>query len=264
MVITALKAFPLHFLPRSWKGESRIPPLTWNASWTIVPRRPTGRSFLLWSRYRESPLGVAVLKLKEKIIIESTELFSAKGFLNTSISDIMEASGTSKGGLYNHFRNKGDLFSAVLEESRKNWREINLAGLDAIESPTGKIVRILENYRDRYLTGPKDVPGGCIFVRVSLESSDLVEQWPSIAAEVSEGFDRFKAMLQRYLVQAKNMGEIKPGGDTSEIADMVFSAMMGASVMYNMDKSATTLNANITSIIRYVNFNRNRISEEAS
>ena len=204
------------------------------------------------------------MKLKEKIIIESTELFSAKGFLNTSISDIMEASGTSKGGLYNHFRNKGDLFSAVLEESRKNWREINLAGLDDIDSPVEKIMRVLENYRDRYLTGSKDVPGGCIFVRVSLESSDLVEQWPSIAAEVSEGFDRFKAMLQRYLDQAKKMGEIKPGIDTSEIADMLFSSMMGASVMYGMDRSRRNLNRNITSIIQYVDSNRNKTKKEAS
>ena len=204
------------------------------------------------------------MKLKEKIIIESIGPFSAKGFLNTSINDVMKASGTSKGGLYNHFRNKGELFSAVLEESRKRWREINLAGLDEIDSPTGKIIRILENYRDRYLAGSSDVPGGCIFVRVSLESSDLAEQWPEIAREISEGFDRFKVMIRRYLDQAKNTGEIEAGVDTAEAADMVFSAMMGASVMYNMDKSGENLNGNITSIIRFVDSKRNRFREEAS
>jgi AcrR family transcriptional regulator len=204
------------------------------------------------------------LKLKEKIIMESIRLFSSKGFLSTSIKDIMEASGTSKGGLYNHFRNKEDLFSAVLDESRRTWREINLAGLDGIDSPLGKIVRILENYRDRYLTGSEDVPGGCIFVRVSVESSDLADQWPDIAEEIGEGFERFKAMVQRYLDQAKSIGEIEPGVDTAEVADMVFSAMMGASVMYSMDKSASKLNANITSIIRYVDLNRNKSSKEAS
>jgi TetR/AcrR family transcriptional repressor of nem operon len=204
------------------------------------------------------------LKLKEKIIVESIRLFSSKGFLSTSIKDIMEASGTSKGGLYNHFRNKEDLFSAVLDESRRTWREINLAGLDGIDSPIGKIVRILENYRDRYLTGSEDIPGGCIFVRVSVESSDFADQWPDIAEEIGEGFDRFKAMVQRYLDQAKSIGEIEPGVDTAEVADMVFSAMMGASVMYNMDKSASKLNANITSIIRYVDSKKSRSKKEAS
>jgi TetR/AcrR family transcriptional repressor of nem operon len=204
------------------------------------------------------------LKLKEVIIRESTRLFSSKGFLNTSIKDIMEASGTSKGGLYNHFRNKEELFSAVLDESRRIWREINLAGLDGIDSPVGKIVRILENYRDRYLTGSGNVPGGCIFVRVSVESSDIADQWPHIAEEIGEGFDRFKAMVQRYLEQAKSVGEIETGVDTSEVADLVFSSMMGASVMYSMDRSTRNLNRNITSIIQYVNSNRSQVKKEAS
>jgi AcrR family transcriptional regulator len=204
------------------------------------------------------------LKLKEKIIMESIRLFSAKGFLNTSINDVMEASGTSKGGLYNHFHNKGELFSAVLEESRRRWREINLSGLDEIDSSIGKIIRILENYRDRYLISSSDVPGGCIFVRVSLESSDLSKQWPEIAREISEGFDRFKVMIRRFLDQAKNTGEIEADVDTAEVADMIFSSMMGASVMYNMDKSAEKLNGNITSIIRFVDSKKNRFRKEAS
>lgn len=192
------------------------------------------------------------MSLKEKIISESLKLFSSKGFINTSISDIMEASGTSKGGLYNHFRNKEDLFSAVLNESRRKWRLINLEGLDEIDSPIGKIRRILENYRDRYLVGSEDVPEGCIFVRVSVESSDLAEHWPQLAEEVSEGFDRFKSMIQRYLGQAKTAGEIRIGADVEEVADMIFSSMMGASVLYGMDRSARNLNRNITSLIQYV------------
>jgi len=196
------------------------------------------------------------LNLKDKIIRESKSLFSAKGFLNTSISDVMEASGTSKGGLYNHFRNKGELFSAVLEDSRKSWREINLAGVDGIDSPIGKIIQILENYRDRYLADSRDVPGGCIFVRVSLESSDLADQCPGIAREIGEGFDRFKAMLRRHLDHAKSIGEVKAAVDTAEVADMVFSSMMGASVMYGMDRSRQNLNRNITSIIQYVDSRR--------
>jgi TetR/AcrR family transcriptional repressor of nem operon len=204
------------------------------------------------------------LNLKDKIISESKNLFSAKGFLNTSISDVMEASGTSKGGLYNHFQNKGELFSAVLEESRKNWREINLAGVEGIDSPTGKIIQILENYRDRYLAGSRDVPGGCIFVRVSLESSDIANQWPGITLEISEGFERFKAMLKRYLEAARSSGEIRADVDTCEAADMLFSSMMGASVMYGMDRSRPNLNRNITSIIQYIDSNKSQVTKEAS
>ncbi|MBW1798601.1 MAG: helix-turn-helix transcriptional regulator, partial [Deltaproteobacteria bacterium] len=57
------------------------------------------------------------MELKEKIIAETLKLFSLKGFLNTSIQDIMGTAHTSKGGLYNHFKSKEDLLSAVLEEA---------------------------------------------------------------------------------------------------------------------------------------------------
>jgi len=207
------------------------------------------------------------MNLKETILHESLKLFAAKGFLNTSISEIMEASGTSKGGLYNHFRNKEELFAAVLEESRRMWREVNLAGLDNIHSPTGKIVRILENYRDRYLTGSSelqgDVPGGCIFVRVSVESADLANQIPHLEGEITEGFNRFKTMLLRFLDQARIAGEIRAEINTGEVADIIFSSMMGASVMYGMDRSTENLNKNITSIIQYLNSTMIKTNKEA-
>ncbi|UCF58166.1 MAG: TetR/AcrR family transcriptional regulator, partial [Deltaproteobacteria bacterium] len=38
------------------------------------------------------------MELKEKIVHESLRLFSLKGFLSTSIHDVLEAANTSKGG----------------------------------------------------------------------------------------------------------------------------------------------------------------------
>ena len=48
--------------------------------------------------------------LKERIIEESLKLFSVKGYTSTSMTNIIEAVGTSKGGFYNHFKSKEQLF----------------------------------------------------------------------------------------------------------------------------------------------------------
>ena len=190
--------------------------------------------------------------LKEKIIQESSRLFSSKGFSNTSINEILEVVGASKGGLYNHFKTKEELFSAVLSESRKIWREKNLAGLDEIENPLERIKKLLENYSDRYLIGSGNLPGGCIFVRVSVESAELGDQWPHIADEINQGFDRFKSMIRGFLDQAKEASQLKYGTNTEAVADMIFSGMLGASVMYGMDKSTEKLHRTIDSLIEYV------------
>lgn len=204
------------------------------------------------------------MQLKDRIVEESINLFSRRGFAATSIGDIMEASSVSKGGLYNHFRNKEELCLAVLAEARRVWRGINLEGLRETASPLGKVVRLLENYRDRYLPDSAAVPGGCIFVRVSLESSELARHWPRLAKDLATGFSRFKAMLKGYLDQARATGELMPGTDTVDMTDMIFTGMMGASVIYSMDRSRRGMNRNINSLINYIDSSRTGSREEAS
>jgi len=189
------------------------------------------------------------MDLKEKIVAESLKLFSLKGFLNTSISDILEAANTSKGGLYNHFESKESLFFAVLNEAKRIWREETLADLDQISKPVEKIKKLLENYRDRYLKDRSNFPGGCIFVTLSVELDD---QRPVLSRELNKGFAGLKAMLNRLLDQGKESGEVRKGVDTAAVTEMIFAGMLGASVIYGMEKSDACLDQAIGSLIEYL------------
>lgn len=187
--------------------------------------------------------------LKETIIHESLRLFSLKGFLSTSIEDILTAANASKGGFYNHFPTKEALFFEVLDEARRVWRERCLSGLDEIESPVGKIVKLLENYRDQYLKDSEYLPGGCIFVTFSVELDD---QLPHLAKEVNVGFVRLKAMIQRLLDEGKQSGELSSNASTGAITEMLFAGMLGASVIYGVDKSTDSLDKSIDTLIEYL------------
>ena len=189
------------------------------------------------------------IALKEKIIRESLKLFSMKGFLSTSIHDIMEETRVSKGGLYNHFKSKDDIFFAVLSEARKIWRQRNLAGLDQIEKPVAKVKRLLENYRDRYLKDKKTFPGGCVFVALSVELDD---QNPVFSRELNEGFVRLKAMIKRLLDQGKGSEELRADVNTEEVTEMIFSGMLGASVIYGTKKSSASLDNCISALVNYL------------
>jgi len=189
------------------------------------------------------------MNLKERIIHESLKLFSLKGFLSTSISDILEAANTSKGGFYNHFSSKENLFFEVLDEARRIWREKCLLGLDEVESPVGKIEKFLENYRDRYLKDSEDFPGGCVFVTLSVELDD---QRPHLSEEVNKGFIRFKAMIKRLLDEGKESGELRSDVSTSALTEMLFAGMVGTSVIYGVDKSADSLDRSINTLIDYL------------
>mgnify|MGYP001817669675 CR=1 FL=1 len=187
--------------------------------------------------------------LQERIIHESLRLFSLKGFLNTSVSDIMEAANTSKGGFYNHFSSKEDLFFRVLEQARRIWRERVLFGLDEIESPIGKAQKLLLNYRDRYLKDGENFPGGCVFVTFSVELDD---QNPHLCEEVNKGFMGLKGMLRKLLQEGKALGELGETVDSAAVTEMLFAGMIGASVIYGVNKSPESLDRSIGSLITYL------------
>jgi AcrR family transcriptional regulator len=54
-------------------------------------------------------------RTREKIIAAARLLFNQRGFIDVSIDDIMAEAGLTRGGFYNHFRNKEDLLLASVE-----------------------------------------------------------------------------------------------------------------------------------------------------
>jgi AcrR family transcriptional regulator len=62
-------------------------------------------------------------KRKKKIAEHSLALFLEKGILSTSVQDIIDRAGISKGTFYNYFSSKAECVSAILEQIRY---EINL------------------------------------------------------------------------------------------------------------------------------------------
>ena len=57
------------------------------------------------------------LPLRERMLAEATRLFVAYGYNGISMREIAEAVGVSKAGLYYHFKDKQDLFLAILADN---------------------------------------------------------------------------------------------------------------------------------------------------
>jgi AcrR family transcriptional regulator len=190
------------------------------------------------------------LNLKNTIVHESLKLFSLNGFLSTSIQDILSAAGTSKGGFYNHFASKEDLFFQVLDEARRIWRERNLQGLDEIDNPIGKIQKLLLNYKERYLLDSENFPGGCIFIMFAVELGD---SRPHLSREVQKGFTGLKSMLKRILNNGQPPAMQYNGNDTATVTEIIFNGMLGASVNFSVDRSFEALDKSINALIDYLN-----------
>lgn len=102
---------------------------------------------------------------REEVLEKSLQLFWKKGFADTSLKDIENATGVNKSGLYSEFKDKDDLFL----ESLKHYRDsANIEGI-MYHSPMGN--KNIENLLKIGLTS-KGLKG-CFMVNTSRELSIL-------------------------------------------------------------------------------------------
>jgi TetR/AcrR family transcriptional repressor of nem operon len=70
-------------------------------------------------------------------------LVNEKGFCNTSINDVIQATGVKKGNLYFHFASKEELSLAILEEANKQFCAFLSKRLQA-ERPLDRLANLLD------------------------------------------------------------------------------------------------------------------------
>ncbi len=77
--------------------------------------------------------------IKEEIISSAQKLFIQFGIAKTTMEDIAKATGKGKSTLYYYFKNKEEIFTAVLDkEINEIAAEINLQ-IDSVDSATDKL-----------------------------------------------------------------------------------------------------------------------------
>ncbi|MGB6230867.1 MAG: TetR/AcrR family transcriptional regulator [Litorimonas sp.] len=139
----------------------------------------------------------------DRVATQIADLFWAKGYDGTSLSDITAATGLSKSSLYNSFGDKDALFKAAL--SRYHAQTVK-AGADwlALDDGTDPIGKL-----DQLLSGPsEDVYGrgddrGCFLCNTS---ADGLGRAPDIDTLVGDGFAVLEAgliaLFRRYAPEA--------------------------------------------------------------
>ena len=155
---------------------------------------------------------------RERILDAAMNIFSAKGFHDTKLDEIVSEGGVSKGSIYFHFPNKERLFIALVDQFADL---IERRALEAIAGETQGIRRVqaaleavLETFgkyrRPAKLLLVQAVGLGTVFERKRMEVND-----------------RFARLIQTYIDEAVADGDITPVN-----THIVSHAWMGA--IYNV------------------------------
>lgn len=81
---------------------------------------------------------------RRAIIEASMSLFARRGYHGTSVAQIAEATGLTKGALYWYFRGKEDLFLNVLDCIRVNWQQTIMNRVEAADGVVEKLTELFD------------------------------------------------------------------------------------------------------------------------
>jgi AcrR family transcriptional regulator len=162
-------------------------------------------------------------KTRQFIIEKTAPIFNMKGYAGTSISDLTDATGLTRGSIYGNFKNKDEV---AIQAFRYNVDQIiSSIRSELKKAPTyfDKLMVYPEFYRNIY----KSISsfGGCPIINTLVESDDTHEDLRKNALQIINMWNR---TISEIVTKGKKSGEFKNDADPDAIADLVISLVEGS------------------------------------
>jgi len=172
------------------------------------------------------------------------DLFSAKGYSETSMQDIVQTTGVSRYGLYGTFGNKRELFEQALEQYAEGMGKRSFLRLLEPGASLDHIRKIFEErVADMCSTNERK---GCLFIHTAME---LAPQDEELRGVLKRFMKRMSKAFAIGLDSAKGRGEIREEIDVEATGELLTSTMFGLAVLGRTGFPKATLDGIIDSTL---------------
>ncbi|AFY38542.1 transcriptional regulator, TetR family [[Leptolyngbya] sp. PCC 7376] len=165
---------------------------------------------------------------RENIIRKAAPIFNRQGFVGTSMSDIMKATGLKKGGIYNHFKNKDELaiaaFDFYIGLIRERYGEVLKRERHAIP----RLQLIVTTFCEALNAEDSPIQGGCPLLNTAIDSDDT---HPVLRERSREAMDTWRQLFVKIINFGIRHKEIKESVDPEVTSTIIISNLEGALMM---------------------------------
>ena len=174
---------------------------------------------------------------KDHIIEVASGLINLRGFNNTSVDAVLQASGVKKGSFYYYFKSKEDLGYAIIESHLRRFSDHVLGKAfsgkkDALMELEDFLDIILELHRQR------NCSGGCLMGNMAMEMSDIHE---GFRRKFQEVFEDWRIRVAGVLQKAKISGQFNDHMDSTRLAQFIIAGMEGGILLSKVKKDIKVL-----------------------
>jgi TetR/AcrR family transcriptional regulator, transcriptional repressor for nem operon len=175
---------------------------------------------------------------RDKILREATRLFTARGYHDTSLDDVLRASGVTTGAFFHHFRGKEQLGFAVLDWYVDRRRE-ELAAIERTlppaDEPLERVFRLLDATQKRTERRARRRQAGCVFGNLTTSLSDTHD---GFRRRLADCFDEMAVDFKQRLDAAAARHCPRRKLDTLALARYVVSVLEGTIILTRAHKDA--------------------------
>jgi AcrR family transcriptional regulator len=168
----------------------------------------------------------AVAAVPGRLLAEATRLFAERGYDRTSVQEIVEAAGVTKGALYHYFGSKDDL----LHEIYGRVLRLQTERLEAIASrPADVRERLAEAAADVVVTSIENLDDTKIFFRSMHQLSP--EKQKAVRAERRRYHEMFRSLVE----EGQRDGHFRPDLVPDLVVDFFFGSVHHLGTWYRAD-----------------------------
>jgi AcrR family transcriptional regulator len=160
--------------------------------------------------------------VKETIIRESIGLFLANGFRGTSVKQITEAAGISRGTLYWYFKSKEEIHITIFRKFEKEFLDVLSETVGRCEGDFTTKYRVFHKYSTEFARDNREL---------SLAYNTLLSEMLGTNTEVEKVaksvHEKFHRVAWEMLERGKQDGSVSPEIDSNLYAHAIIACHMG-------------------------------------
>jgi AcrR family transcriptional regulator len=157
-------------------------------------------------------------KTEKMIVRAALELFVRKGYHGTSVSDITNQVGLTKGALYTHFKSKGELLVRIIHEFETQFIDQMIRTIDAYEGNASDKLNRAISFSSEFAVQNLEL---CVFLTFLTTELNADVDFQPVLKTVYRKYQKF---ISRLMAQGVRQGVLKKDLDP-DLAALTFMAI---------------------------------------
>ncbi len=186
---------------------------------------------------------------RDRILLTAFRHFFTKGYKEVTMSDLVKATGLSKGAFYHYFSSKEQLYELTMEkhlltylQSLKLEHDHSISLRENIKKIFVRFLHLAAGIKEIITDYPYSLSDYFLFLQEAMKNGEFREKFNQYSQS-------FHSELTHWVNIARENGEIRQDLDAEVFARHIGSLLNGVSILFTHEQEAETLTETFNRII---------------